>query len=114
MSAFDARAAESRLALLGMASRKPRRLGLPEMVDTGAIDVAELIQTADLEAFRPLVPLSGGLTSEPENRLLLPGRGPAVEELRSFIRAQGINHPVLTSHLITTRAAQAILDGDVV
>lgn len=113
-SAFDARAAESRLALLGMASRKPRRLGLPEMVDTSAIDVAELIQTADLEAFRPIFPLSGGTTSNPANRLLLPGRGPAVEELRSFIRAQGIKHPVLTSHLIAPRAAQAILDDDVI
>lgn len=114
MSAFDARAAESRLALLGMASRKPRRLGLPEMVDTSEIDVAELIRTVDLEAFRPLCPPSEEFTSIPANRLLLPGRGPAFEELRSFIRAQGTDHPVLTSHLITPRAAQAILDDDVV
>jgi hypothetical protein len=111
---FDARAAQSRLALLGMASRKPRRLGLTAMIDTSEIDVAELIRQADLAAFRPLYPLVGGVTSRPENRLLLPGSDAAFEELRSFIRAQGIDHPVLTSHLIRPRAAQAILENNVV
>ena len=77
---FDARAAQSRLALLGMASRKPRRLGLPVMTDTSEIDVAELIQQADLAAFRPLFPLSGDFTSIPANRLLLPGSGAAFSE----------------------------------
>lgn len=107
---FDARAARSRLALLGMASRKPRRLGLPVMTDTSEIDVAELIRQADLAAFRPLFPLTGDITSRPENRLLLPGSGAASEELRSFIRAHGVDHPVLKSHLIGPHAAQAILE----
>ncbi|HEX8107284.1 MAG TPA: DUF262 domain-containing protein [Kofleriaceae bacterium] len=110
---FDARAAQSRLALLGMASRKPRRLGLTAMADTSEIDVAELIRQADLAAFRPLLPLSGDFTSGPENRLLLPGSGAAFEELRSFIRTHGVDHPVLTSHLIRPRAAQAILEDDI-
>lgn len=109
---FDARAARSRLALLGMASCKPRRLGLAAMTDTSEIDVAELIRQADLAAFRPLFPLSG-LTSIPANRLLLPGSGAALEELRSFIRAHGVDHAVLKSHLIEPRAAQAILDDDI-
>ncbi|HEX3474808.1 MAG TPA: DUF262 domain-containing protein [Kofleriaceae bacterium] len=112
VAAFDARAAQSRLALLGMASRKPRRLGPPAMSDMNEIDVAELIRQADLAAFRPLVPLSGGFTSSPANRLLLPGSGAAFEELRSFIRAYGVDHPVLTSHLIRPPAARAILDDD--
>lgn len=111
--AFDARAAQSRLALLGMASRKPRRLGLTAMTDTSEIDVAELIRQADLAAFRPLFPLRGGFTSSPANRLLLPGTGAAFEDLRSFIRAQGVDHPVLTSHLIRPLAAQAILEDDI-
>lgn len=109
---FDARAAQSRLALLGMASCKPRRLGFAAMTDMSEIDVAELIRQADLAAFRPLFPLSGGLTSIPANRLLLPGSGAALEELRSFIRAHGVDHAVLQSHLIEPRAAQAILDDD--
>jgi hypothetical protein len=114
INAFDARAAQSRLALLGMASHKPRRLGLTAATDTSEIDVAELIQQADLAAFRPLFPLSGDFTSIPANRLLLPGSGAAFEELRSFIRAHGVDHPVLTSHLIRPPAAQAILDDDMV
>lgn len=113
-AAFDARAAQSRLALLGMASRKPRRVDLTAKSDSSEIDMAELIRKADLAAFRPLFPLSGGLTSRTENRLLLPGSGAAFEELRSFIRAHGVDHPVLTSHLIGPRAAQAILEDDMV
>lgn len=112
VAAFDARAAQSRLALLGMASHKPRRLGLTPTTDTNEIDVAELIGQADLAAFRPLFPLVGGFTSNPANRLLLPGSSAAVEELRSFVRAHGVDHPVLTSHLIRPPAAQAILDDD--
>lgn len=115
---FDARAAQSRLALLGMASRKPRRLGVTAMADTSEdtseIDVAELIRQADLAAFRPLFPPNGGLTSNPSNRLLLPGTGAALDELRSFIRAHGVDHPVLTSHLIRPIAARAILKDDLV
>jgi hypothetical protein len=107
-NAFDARATQSRLALLGMASRKPRRLGSPAMPDMSEIDVAELIRQADLAAFRPLFPLSEG----PENRLLLPGSGVAFEELRSFIRAYGVDHPVLRSHLIEPPAARAILEDN--
>jgi hypothetical protein len=112
--AFDARAAQSRLALLGMASRKPRRLELTAAKDASEINVAELICQVDLAAFRPLFPLDGGLTSRTENRLLLPGSGAAFEELRSFIRAHGIDHPVLRSHLIEPRTAQAILKDDIV
>jgi len=113
-SAFDTRAALSRLALLGMASCKPRRLGLTAQTDTSEIDVAELIQQADLAAFRPLFPLSGDATSFPANRLLLPGSGAALEELQSFIRAHGVDHAVLKSHLIEPATAQAILEDDMV
>lgn len=111
---FDARAAQSRLAMLGMASCKPKQLESIANGDVNEIDVTELIQQADLAAFRPLFPLSGGFTSIPANRLLLPGSGAALPELQSFIRAYGVDHPVLRSHLIKPRVAQAILDDDMV
>jgi hypothetical protein len=113
-STFDARAAQSRLALLGMASLKPKQLEPTAKADASEIDVTELIRQAGLAAFRPLFPLSGGFTSIPGNRLLLPGGGAAVPELQSFIRAHGVDHPVLRSHLIEPRAAQAILEDDMV
>jgi Protein of unknown function DUF262 len=111
---FEARAAQSRLAMLGMASCKPKRLETTATGDANEIDVAELIRQAELAAFRPLFPLSGGLTSIPANRLLLPGSGAALPELRSFIRAHGVDHPILRSHLIEPDVAQAILDDDMV
>jgi hypothetical protein len=112
--AFDARAAQSRLALLAMASSKPRRLGIEATADTSEIDIAELIRRSDLAAFRPLFPLTGGLTSAPANRLLLPGHGAALGELQSFIRSHGIDHAILRSHLIWPDAAEAIVNDDMV
>jgi hypothetical protein len=113
-STFDARAAQSRLALLGMASYKPKQLEPTAKGDANGVDVAELIRLADLAAFRPLFPLSGGFTSIPANRLLLPGGGAAFPEFQSFIRMHGVDHPVLRSHLIGPPAAQAILEDNMV
>lgn len=110
---FDARSAQSRLALLGMASCKPRKLGTNDS-EMGAVDIAAWIRDADRDAFRPLFPLSGGVTSSPANRVLLPGKGPAVGELRSFIERYGCDHPLLESHAINGATAQAIVDDDAV
>jgi hypothetical protein len=109
---FDARSAQSRLALLGLASLHPRKLGLNSPSDASEVDIAALIREIDRDAFRPLFPLTGGLTTMPGNRVLLPGHGPAAPEFRSFIQAHGLDHPVLRSHFIWPDIASMILDGD--
>ena len=109
---FDARSAQSRIALLGLASLHPRQLGLDRPSDTSEVDIAALIRDVDRDAFRPLFPLTGGMTTSPANRVLLPGQGPAISQLRSFIQAHGIDHPVLRSHAIGPKTANAIIDGD--
>ena len=111
---FDARSAQSRLAMLALASLHPRKLGIDSPPDTAEIDLAALLRAAGRDAFRPIWPLTGGDTSGPANRVLLPGSGPAVAELRSFIEVHGIDHPVLRSHAITPEVASAIRDDDVV
>lgn len=73
---FDARSAQSRLTLLGMASLRPRRLD--------------------------------GSGSAPVD---LPGSGSAAAEVRAFIGAHGIDHPVLRSHAIPPDVANDVLAG---
>lgn len=109
---FDARSAQSRIALLGLASLHPRALGMDSPSDTSEVDIAALIRNVDRDAFRPLYPLTGGATTSPANRVLLPGQGPAVFEVRSFIQVHGIDHPVLRSHAIPPEVATEILDGE--
>jgi hypothetical protein len=108
---FDARSAQSRLTLLGMASLRPRRLDVSTGSAGAPIDVAALIRDVDRLAFRPLYPLKGGNTRSPANRLLLPGAGPAVTELRAFIEAHGVDHPVLRSHAIFPDIVDHVLVG---
>ncbi len=104
---FDARRARSRLVLLGMASLQPSSLE-----GTGGLDVAGMIRDHDIRAFRPFFALHGGATRSPANRLLLNGRGAAVNDLRVFIAAKGNDHATLHSHAIDRDVAQAILDRD--
>ena len=104
---FDPRAADSRLAILGLTSLQPRTL----QADT-AVDVAALIRSVDTDAFRPLFAVTGQRTSSPANRILLPGSGSARNELVAFIESVGVEHPVLRSHAITADAAAALLRGD--
>lgn len=104
-AAFDARSAKSRLVLLGMASLGPRDLerGQP-------IDVAGLVRERDVDAFRPLFPPAGAVTSSPANRVLLVGEGTAAASVRAFIEQHGVDDPVLRSHAIDPAVAAAIQD----
>jgi hypothetical protein len=100
---FDARAAGSRLALLGMASLRPLSLG-----QGTSIDIAELIEQHDVDAFRRVFPNE----ESPANRLLLPGSGSARKELVESIMENGLVSPLLLSHAISPEAAEALRRGD--
>ncbi|HST58729.1 MAG TPA: hypothetical protein VLK84_08580, partial [Longimicrobium sp.] len=100
---FDARAAESRLALLGMASLNPIR---PQ--DGRPVDVAALIEERDAAAFRTIIPRNQ-LASSPANRILLPGSGSARKELVEL--ANQNQTKVFASHAITPEAAEALSSG---
>jgi len=105
---FDARAAASRLCLLGLASLHPRDL------DNGRpIDVASAVETSDLAAFRPIISSQGSRTSSPANRIFLPGDRPAgillVEHATGVLRGDGT---ILRSHAISANALTALQEGN--
>ena len=98
---FDARAAESRLALLGMASLNPL-----DPDDNQPVDVAALIEAKDAAAFRSIIPRHEGLARSPANRILLPGSGSARKDL---LEMGAHNHTkVFASHAISSEAAEAL------
>lgn len=104
---FDARSAHSRLVLLAMASLRPLSLA-----DGERLDIAELIKVRDVEAFRALFPPRGDFARSPANRVLMPGNGSAIAEVRGFISVHGFVHPFLRSHAITPDVAEAIGNRD--
>lgn len=104
---FDARAAASRICLLGLASLRPREL------DSGQpIDVAALVEKADIAALRPILS-GGGESMSPANRIFLPGEGAAARSLvdhgEGFLRGDG---GTLRSHAISPEAFDALRRGD--
>jgi hypothetical protein len=103
-SRMDARAAESRIALLGMASLKPL-----DLRDGRLIDVASLIEERDAAAFRSIIPSHAGLARSPANRILLPGPGSARKELLELREQNNAN--VLASHAISAEAQAALTAG---
>lgn len=101
---FDARAAESRLALLGMASLNPL-----DPQDGSLVDVAALIEDRDAAAFRSIIPQHKGLARSPANRILLPGSGSARKDL---LELGYPNHAkIFASHAISAEAANALSTG---
>lgn len=102
-SRFDARAAQSRIVLLGMASLNPLNAenGHP-------VDVAALVEMKDIDAFRYIVPAGGG-PSSPANRILLPGTGSARQELLGL--EPGRDDRLLASHGISPEGLLALKDG---
>lgn len=106
-SSFDARAAESRIALLGMCSLRPTRLDNGQLVD-----VAALIHERDIDAFRKIIPGEEAVDRSPANRLLLPGAGSARRELLLAIKEHGVGFPLLQTHGISRRAAAALVDDE--
>jgi len=106
-SRFDARAADSRLSVLGMASLSPR-----ETLNGEMIDVAALVEEHDVEAFRRIVGTDVNLGRSPANRLLLAGSGAARKELLQVAIDQGGDSEVLRSHAISSEAIQRLVEGD--
>jgi hypothetical protein len=104
---FDARAADSRIALVAMASLRPRALD-----DGTEIDVRDLVEEHDAGALRRIVPDDGSPGQSPANRILLFGVGPAQEELVDVIERDGVETPVLCSHAISAHAAEALARRD--
>lgn len=103
---FDARAAESRFALLGMAS-----LGPINPSTEHPLDIAALVEERDAAAFRSIIPQHKGLARSPANRILLPGPGSARQELLKLIERG--SEKVLASHGISPQAAAALSAGKV-
>lgn len=103
---FDARAAESRLALLAMAS-----LGPLDPRDGHPLDVAALIEARDVDAFRIIVPNHPGLGRTAANRILLPGPGSARKELVEI--PNGTGDRVLASHAISPEAFAFLATGSI-
>jgi Protein of unknown function DUF262 len=104
---FDARAADSRLALLGLSSLHPLSL------DSGQpIDVAALIEEAGVAAFRRIVPTEDKLGSSPANRILLQGSGSARKELMDFLGSREASWATLRSHAMTPAAVKALIERD--
>jgi hypothetical protein len=124
---FDARAAESRLALLGMYSLQP-------LLDTGEpVKLAELLASRSEVGLRTIVPLTthaSDLITSPANRILLPGARLTSEQQALFEEDEvgkfqlGISYERLlkldyvankdffTSHAIDAPAFLALQQGD--
>ena len=100
---YDARAADSRLALLGLASLHPVHLQSGHRVN-----VAELIEAQDADAFRKIVPAGTALVRSPANRILTPGTGSALNDVRRFAD----DETVLVSHAISRIAVKALVAND--
>jgi hypothetical protein len=120
---FDARAAESRIALLGLASLGPRDLSTRR-----PLDIAALIESSSQWQPRRILGREDGggeLLSSPANRIILPGAGPARTQLLEYIEADRsgcsgssgspvhpTSHDVLGSHAISARGRDALTSGD--
>jgi len=105
---FDARAADSRIILIALSSLHPLH---PE--NEKPIDIAELIEEYDLNAFRKIISVGTEATYEPSNRILLP---PSVKgarkELVDLINREGSDSEVLKSHCIDQNAAELLKYGN--
>jgi len=109
-SRFDARAADSRIALVALASLKPANPATGE-----PIDIAALIQAHDVNAFRKIIDdrrRSSSLATSPANRILFGGRGAAKKELIEVASNRGIDTRELMSHAVSPNAMIALIAGD--
>lgn len=105
---FDARAADSRIALVALSSLHPLD---PE--SGKLIDIADLIEEHDLNAFRKIISVGTEATYWPSNRILLsPISGGVRQELVDLISREGTNSAILRSHCINEKAAENLLNGE--
>ncbi|HET6612831.1 MAG TPA: DUF262 domain-containing protein [Kofleriaceae bacterium] len=102
---FDARASESRIALLAMAALTPRHL-----TDETPISIARLIEAEDRDAFRQVVRNQRGSTG-PENRILHPNGVTAKALIVNRATRRERADPMLASHAISPAAADALSLG---
>ena len=99
-NSYIGRAADSRLALLGLAS-----LGPLDADTRKPIDVAEMIESSGSNPFRRIWEAPGNPLAD---RALLPGRGRAAADLRALVEAGAGD--VLASHGVDDACAAALLN----
>lgn len=105
---FDARAADSRIALVALSSLRPL-----DLESQKPIDVADLIEAYDLNAFRKILSVGIKETHGASNRILLPPvSGGVRKEIIDLIREEGVDSQILRSHCIDKEAAENLLDGE--
>ncbi|MGB5917028.1 MAG: DUF262 domain-containing protein [Phormidesmis sp.] len=105
---FDARAADSRIALVALSALHPRDLKSGKL-----IDVANLIESHSLNAFRKIISVGTKATHGSSNRILLPSTSQSVlKELVVLIEDEGVDSQTLRSHGIDDEAAEHILNKE--
>jgi hypothetical protein len=104
---FDARATDSRIILVSLSSLRPFN---PENEKT--IDIADLIEEHDLNAFRKIISTGTEATYHPSNRILLPPIVKGVrKEIVDLINREGPDSRILKSHCIDKHAAELLKAG---
>ena len=104
---FDARATDSRIILVSLSSLRPLN---PENEKT--IDIADLIEEHDLNAFRKIISTGTEATYHPSNRILLPPIVKGVrKEIVDLINREGPDSRILKSHCIDKHAAELLKAG---
>ncbi|OUC16715.1 MAG: hypothetical protein B0A82_00370 [Alkalinema sp. CACIAM 70d] len=104
---FDARAADSRIILVSLSSLHPLN---PE--NEKPIDIADLIEEHDLNAFRKIISVGTEATYDPSNRILLPPIVKGVrKEIVDLINREGADSKILKSHCIDKNAAELLRYG---
>lgn len=105
---FDARAADSRIVLVALSSLHPLNPKNGKL-----IDLADLIEEHDLNAFRKIISVGTKATHSPSNRILLPPIFNGVrKELVELISREGPDSKIVKSHCIDKNAAQLLRDGE--
>jgi Protein of unknown function DUF262 len=104
---FDARAADSRIVLVALSSLRPLH---PE--NGKRIDIADLIEEHNLDAFRRIILDGTEATHGPSNRILLP---PAAKggkkEFVDLINRENQDSKILESHCVDKNAAELFRQG---
>lgn len=105
---FDARAADSRIVLIALSSLHPLD---PE--NGKSIDISDLIEEHDLNAFRKIISIGTEITHGPSNRILLPPIVKGVRrELIDLVNREGPSSKLLKSHCINENAAELLRHGE--
>lgn len=105
---FDARAADSRIALVALSSLHPLDLESKQL-----ISIAELIESYNLGAFRKIVSGKSKAAQGSANRILLPPTPQSMlKALTEVIENDGLDSLALRSHGIEKEAAEYLLNKE--